>query len=260
VFTPIGNDNLALCVRLNFSTALHTIDAMAPKVRIIMLQVLVSNIKQRGHRVRGSMAADSSRIGAAAVMDKGPVVADRRRHSSPGGGGRAGSAAAAAASVMPFYPALPQPMALHAAPVEPRAELGSLTSAPAGASAAAVHKQLSRASTHRPALSTAAAGRCPVTGACRGSADQKSNPESPADQRMQQRQVLAAGPVDVDGCLHIDVLAAPLAPAGTGSSMAAAVAAAAATAVHGDDDSSAVAVAAAAVHTPRHNAVLVRID
>lgn len=74
---------------------------------------------------------------------------------------------------------------------------------------------------------------------------------------MQRQQAPAAGTVDTDGCLHVDVLDAPEAPLrpATGSSVAAAAAAAAM--VHGGGGD--VVGVAAAVQWPKQDTVFVQI-
>lgn len=231
---------------------------------------------QRGRRVDRGRTAGPPCSGAAESAS--PVAADRRRHSSPGGGSSAGkAAAAAAAAAASYYPVL-HPMArYHPAPCQhpevhhcespmPVAVGGSSSAQPGSpggmaaacttcAAAVTWRKQAgSSASLDMASLGMQLVGDCPVTGACRSSACRHFNSELAMQQRT-QRQAPAAGTVDVDGCLHVDVLDAPEAPPGAGSSIAAAAAAAAV--VHGGGED--FVAAAAAVQPPRQGAVLVEI-
>jgi hypothetical protein len=228
----------------------------------------------RGADRDGTAAAPCSGI----AESVSPVSADRRRHSSPGGASSAGkAAAAAAAAAAPYYPAL-HPTAryhpaschrevYHSAPPKLAAAHGSLPAQPDSPGAVAAsstrlatvawRERAGSASSGGPAPGTAPVQGRPITSACRESVRRHLHPGTPKG-HPGQRQAPTAGTVDVDGCLHVDVLHMPEARSRplTGSSVAAAAAATAV--VHGSDTE--IVATAAAVQPPlRQGTVFVEV-
>jgi hypothetical protein len=138
----------------------------------------------------------------------------------------------------------------------PSAQPGHSAAVAAGSTCTAAASWREKAGTATPDMASSSMpsnGDCPVTGACRSSARPHFPPELSTEWQT-QRQALAAGIVDADGCLHVDVLDASQVAPDAGSSIAAAAAAAV---VQGGCEEMAAMIAT--VQPPRQGTVFVEI-
>lgn len=181
-----------------------------------MLQVLVGDAeagqraRRRGDALQHGHVNTSAAGGADSIAP--PVVADRRRHSSPGGrrgssAGRSSTAATAAAAPAPYYPSIPATARLATSlPSKAAGRPGSAAPAAAymtiGNGQAVMGAEHAVAPLQRSDQTAVGINACPVADTCCNTA------VDPVPRQWQGTE-LAAGTIDVTGCLHVDVLDGP---------------------------------------------------